>query len=408
MPASSRQLFGHFAAEAFAFEDVRMTDVAVNAEYSDDVLKIVRFTIGDLGGASFKITGGRIDQPATNPHGELTAELEVESIDGLALVAGRLFPGSGILEWLGRTADVTTPAYVSARIVAPPEPGGTGYRVAIADGVAGATTFNVEIETSAARIANWRNEEAHLSVVLTSPDSAALARQFGLAATPAADDAGAHIEVVANGIPGTGMDAVVIADFAGVTANASGVVIVTDDYAPRFSGDFGVSSPSLGSLVATAGLSIPGSSGNSSVELDGALDIGAGRAALMWSNAQIANRTVNGALTLAKAGEGWRLDGDLSLDEVDVGWLMALGLGRSPLPTGDDGQPWSKEPFAAPVTGRSMATHCCSRACDAERRAGGQRCAVRYRATASAHRPQPDERAFCRRSSGWWRVDPQC
>ena len=341
------------AADAFDLDDVHMTDVAINAEYSDDVLKIVRFAIGDLGGSSFKVTSGSIDQPTTNPRGELTAELEVQDIDGLALVAGRLFPDSGVLEWLGRTADVTTPAYVRARIVAPPEPGGTGFRIAIEDGVAGPTTFDVEIESRAALVANWRDEPARVSVVMASPDSAALARQFGLAATPSDNDGGAHVEFAAAGAPAQGMETTVIADFAGVTANAAGTMLVVDNLQPTFSGDFGVSSSSLRALIATAGLSIPGGEGETSVELDGTLDVGAGRAGLTWTNAHVADRLVSGVLVLTPGGEnGWRLDGNLSLDEIDVGWLMSLGLGHAPFPTGDANEPWPRDPFSAPGYGR--------------------------------------------------------
>src|SRR6185436_8349519 len=42
---------------------------------------------------------------------------------------------------------------------------------------------------------------------------------------------------------------------------------------------------------------------------------------------------------------------DLGLDDVDLGWLMALGLGFAPLPSSEPGAPWSKTPFISPVYG---------------------------------------------------------
>lgn len=340
------------AAEAFQFDDVRMTDVAVNAEYADDVLKIVRFSIGDIGGAAFKVTSGRIDELTTNMHGELTAELEAGSIDGLALVAGRFFPDSGLLEWLGRTADVITPAFVSARIVAPPEPGGTGFRISVEDGVAGATTFNVQLQSAASRIANWRDEAARISLVLDSPDSAALARQIGLAAVSADADSGAHVEIHGAGVPKDGLETTIIADFAGVTANASGALSLAPDFAPTFAGAFGVSAFDLGALIATAGLAIPGAAEGASVDLDGSVDLSEGRLALQWRNGSLGERAVNGAVGLSRGADGgWRVDGDLAVDTVDLGWLLSLGLGVSPLPVGGAETPWPKTPFTAPGYG---------------------------------------------------------
>jgi hypothetical protein len=317
------------ATGAFQFDDIRMADVAVNAEYSDDVLKIVRFTIGDLGGATFRVTSGRIDEPTTNPRGELTAELEAESIDGLALIAGRLFPDSGLFEWLGRTADAITPASLSARIVAPPEPGGTGFRVGIENGVAGASTFDIHVESRAARIANWRDEPARVSLTVDSPDSAALARQIGLAATPTGNDGGAHIEVHGAGVPSAGLDTTIIADFAGVTANASGALALAGDFTPTFAGAFGVSAFDLGALIATAGLSIPDAMEGVAIEVDGTVDVSGGRAALAWRNGRIADRSVSGSVDVSRGGDRiWRLDGDLAVDEI----RSRLGDGAWPRP----------------------------------------------------------------------------
>jgi hypothetical protein len=332
------------AAEIFDFDDISMSEVAINAEYSDDVLKIVRFSIGDLGGSSFRVTSGRIDEPTRNPRGELTAELSVDSVDGLALVVGRILPDSGLFEWLGRTADVTTPAFVRARIVAPPVPGGTGFRIAIEDGVAGSSTFDVAVESGTSLLADWRSAAANATAVVASPDSGALARQLGFSASSASDDSGAHVEVRATGIPAEGMDASMIADFAGVTASAAGDLSIAEDLSAEFTGDFGVTASSLEAMMATAGVSIPGAA-DTPVEVDGTLGLSDGKASLAWTNGAIAGRAVTGNIEVGRRDDSWRLDGDLSVDEVDLGWLLALGLGHSPLPTGDTSPPWSKDSF---------------------------------------------------------------
>ena len=340
------------SAGTFQYEDIRMTDVAVDAEYSNDVLKIVRFAIGDLGGSSFRVTSGRIDEPTTNLRGELTAELEAWNVDGLALIAGRFFPDSGALEWLGRTADTITPAFVRARIVAPPVPGGTGFRISVDDGAMGATAFNLHLESRGQGLSDWRDAPGEIALVLDSPDSAALARQLGFAATAAEEDTGAHVEIRGAGVPSEGIDSTVIAEFAGLTANASGKLAFDESYAPAFDGNFGLSALDLKPLTAIAGLAIPLGNGDAGLDADGTVSVSEGAVSLRWRNGQIAGRTVSGEATIGRSAERrWRLDGDLAVDDMDLGWLTGLSLGASPLPTGDAETPWPRTPFTAPTYG---------------------------------------------------------
>jgi uncharacterized protein involved in outer membrane biogenesis len=338
-------------AGAFQYDDVRMTDVLVDAEYSDDALKITRFAIGDVGGASVEVKGGRIDNPLTNPRGHLDARLDVTTVDGLALLAGKLAPDSGIFQWLGRTADAITPAHVNAHITAPPRAGEEGIRVAL-DGVAGPTTFDVEVESGTAKPSDWRGAEARVTLVFDSPDSSALARQIGLAAVAADADSGAHVELHGNGVPADGMQTTAIVEIAGLTGNATGRLLFPATSLPTFAGSFGASALNLGPLLATAGLTMPGNTDDSAIELEGTVSASGAGADLAWSDGRVASHAVGGSVTLARgADRGWRLDGDLGIDRVDLDWLLSLGLGTAPLPTGDSAAPWSKSAFSAPGYG---------------------------------------------------------
>ena len=338
-------------AGAFQFEDIRMKGVTVDADYTNDVLNVVKFGIDDLGGSSFKVTSGRIDGLTTNPRGHLESKLEVDNLDGLALIAGKLAPDSGLLQWLGRISPSLTPAVVNAKIVAPPQTGGTGMRVSL-DGVAGPTTFNATVESAGKSFLNWRSERATLDVVLDSPDSAALAHQVGLDAAALTNDSGAHIEVHGAGVPNVGLDTTLISEFAGVTTNAHGKLTFAAGSVPSFGGTFGVSADDLDPLIATAGLAIPGAATGTKVSLDGTIASEGAKATLTWQNGTFGDRAVSGTVALGKeADKGWRIDGDLAVDAVDLDWLMSLSLGFSPLAGGDDNAPWSKSPFSAPTYG---------------------------------------------------------
>ena len=341
------------AADAFQFDDIRMKDVAIDAAYAEDVLTVVQVAIGDLGGAKFRVTSGRIDDLTTNPRGHLDARLEADSLDGLALIAGKLAPDSGLFQWMGHTATTLVPAFINAKISAPPKGSDGGLSVAL-DGVAGQTTFNANVESLARKLANWRSEPAKLSLVLDSPDSAALAQQFGLAAMAQKGDIGAHIDVSGSGVPKDGLDATVESDFAGLTTKASGKLSFADAFQPSFGGTFSAAADDLAPFIATAGLSIPGAADGTPLALNGTIATSGAEATLAWQNGTIADRAINGSVKIGRVtDQGWRLDGDLAVDSVDLGWLTSLSLGFSPEPTGDPKAPWSKTPFSAPTYGQA-------------------------------------------------------
>lgn len=337
------------AAESLRYNDIDVSDVAVDAGFAGDTLNVVQFSVGDIAGASFRVTSGRIEGLTTNPRGHLDARLEVENVDGLAAIAGRLMPGSGVVEWLGRTAEVSTPAYVDARISARSEEEG-GIAISLG-GVAGATSFNTSLASQSARAADWLTSHAEVSIALQSPDSAALARQVGFAAVVSDADPGSMIDLRASGVPGEGLDTVANIDFSGLRSTANGAWVVTRDAPFAFVGTFDVQSDDVAVPLATAGLLIPGA-GGLPLEAAGTLSVSGGAANITWTGGRIGERIVGGALTVGRSSERpWRLDGELSADVVDFGWLSALSLGFSPLEESGSDAAWSAETFGPPGYG---------------------------------------------------------
>ena len=338
------------ATDELNYGGVALKGVAVNANYSGDVLNIVQFAVGDLGGASFKVTGGRIDSLTTGPRGHLDAHVEAMSFDGLSAVAAKLIPGSGLSDWLARTGPALTPAVLDVRVSGPAGQGQTGFSLGL-KGVAGETTVDATVGTDARTLADWRSAAANLAVTLDSPDTPALAKQFGLIATSAAGDPGTHLALSGKGAPETGLDATFDAELPGLAISGKGAITVASDWVPAYAGTFAAKSDDLAPFLAATGLSIPTTSGASATAA-GNLTTSGSSASFDWRDGTLAGHTVAGKLAVARAADAaWRVNGSLATDQVDLNWLTALSLGSGVLPTGDPKSPWPKTGYAAPAYG---------------------------------------------------------
>ncbi|MEJ0097488.1 MAG: hypothetical protein WDM84_05525 [Bauldia sp.] len=304
MPARSPTGFAvRLSAGAFQYDDVTAKDVVIDAGYADDVLKVVADRRRRSRRRQLPRHRRRIDGLTTPaPQGHLEARLEAPAFDGLAGIAARLAPDSGVSKWLGRNADALGPAFANVRILAPPAGGATGFSVAL-DGVAGPTTFRAALQ-SAAKPADWWSGTGKASVVLDSPDSAGLARQFGLVAAAPDADSGAHVEIDAAGAPKSGLDATIDGNFAGLATKASGRLSLDAGWQPKFEGSFIASADDIAPLIATAGLAIPGIGDGTKLALQGTASAGSTGLALAWKNGTVGDRAVSGSAKLAPAADG--------------------------------------------------------------------------------------------------------
>ncbi len=340
------------SADEFATEDLVVRDVVVDAAYTGDVLTVIQLAIGDIGGASYRVTSGQIKGATTSsPSGVLEGLLQADSLDGLTRLANRLAPDSLVAKWLTASGADLVPAVITTEITAPPEIGASGMRFTMG-GVAGATTLAISVDANVDP-EKWREEEIRVDLILDSPDSTALLNQLGIDTADLAVDPGGHIEIQGRGRPAEGIRTTIIAEIAGVIGNVSGSFRVDEDGTPAFSGTIGVSSDDIDPAVALLGLAAPGAALGTSLEAeDVAIEVHRGRVALLWQNAVLADRQVSGDVEwLVDPVRGWQLDGALSVSEIDLDWLTALGLGFAPVPTGNADAPWSRTPFASPAFG---------------------------------------------------------
>jgi hypothetical protein len=334
-------------ADAFTYQDFAFKNVAINAAYTGDVLTVTRVAAGYDGGSAS--INGRLESVKAGVHGRIDAKLDATSLDVPARLARSLAPASGLANWLQVAAPALVPASLTAVLTAPAD-GKTGGLQLRVGGSAGGTRI-VDLTGVTAQPGDWRSGALDVSAKLEATTSGGLIRQIGLAAVSLAKDVPASVAFTASGVPSKGLDAKATLDVAGVNATANGKLSVGDDLAPAFAGSIDLKSANLDLGVALAGLSVPGAAVGTSAKLSGDLALDASGASLKWNNAAIAGDRVSGAISLAPADRVWRIAGNIDADDIDAGWLMALGLGFPPTPTGDASAPWSKTPFVGPVYG---------------------------------------------------------
>ena len=335
------------STDTFQIEDVAMHDVAIDASYAEDALTVNEFSIGDLGGAHVNVTRGRIESLSGRPQGHLDAQLEAETLDAFSRVVERILPDHAFSNWLRKAGPSLAPAFVTASIEAPAREGDADIRANLA-GVVASTTLSAAIDVWGS-IADWRQGEAGVEIVLESPDAAELARQAGLTLGSDVNPGVARLEISASGVPASGLDTRLAGEFAGVGLRSEGRLALAADDPPTYAGSVAAASDDIEPLLRMVGLGIPVAAVGNAVRIDGDLQLVGASAVLSLRGSQIADRLIDGRLSLAKAGEdAWSIDGDLHVDAVDLGWITAVGLGFALEPTGDLSTPWSRTPFGDP------------------------------------------------------------
>jgi uncharacterized protein involved in outer membrane biogenesis len=339
------------SADTVVWKGLSSSNVAIDAGYADDTLKVVQFSVGDLRGASIRVTGGRIDGlTSASASGHLEAHVEAPKVDGLVRVAAILAPSNiGLSTWLSGHASLFGPAALDVRVAAPAAEGPGAFSLGLS-GNLGSTAVSASLRSEARPAEVWTGVD-RLSLSASSADSAAFARQFGLDAATPDKDAGAHVAIELSGTPAKGLSTTIDAAFAGLAVTGSGTTVFDPDFKPSFKGALKATSDNVAPFLATAGIVLPGLGDDSAADLSGTASVSASGLSFAWENSRLAGRSLGGNATIAPVDGRWRLSGAVALDLVDLRWLTAASLGV-PLEAGPDpATPWSKVPFSVPDRG---------------------------------------------------------
>ncbi len=338
------------AADELAVEDVVVRDLSIEGGFVDGTLAVKALLIGDIGGARVSVTGGQIKDIFSSPRGQLVAHINAASLREFAGIIDRVAPGSQLSQWLNKSAPSLAPIAVDAKIEAPPADGSAAFRMTV-HGSANASTIDAHIGVVGTP-AEWRAGNADISVSLSSYDALNLARQTGWAANDITAPGSARIDLAAKGIPASGLNTTLKANFAGIDLSAAGNLLLPAGLPAKFDGTFKLGTANLDPIIKMTGLQVPGLSPGLAVSLEGKAAALGASLQLQWEWGVVGGREIGGRMAVSVSADGKpRFNGDVSLDTLELGWLTELGLGVDPLPTGDQAAPWSKALFTDPVLG---------------------------------------------------------
>ncbi len=331
------------AAGTFVAGDTTLTDVSADGSYADGLLTANRFTVGDLAGAALSASGKLADL-GTTPSGQISASVDATDLRGVADVAERLLPGSPFAGWLAAAAPSLQNARLSAVANAAAVDGVTNANITL-NGTAGGSAIDVALGLSGS-VADWHSGSVKLSAAIDNPDAGAALGQFAFAAHPVMAPGRLRLTVEGGGNLATGVPLSLKGDIAGLTYDIAGSLAVADDKAVSFKGKAAIAGADAGPLTGLLVGPVPGLASPAPLDLAAKLDLAPARLALSFDSATLGTAKGSGALSFARTGGRWSIDGDLALDRIDLAFAAGLGLGVEPT-LGNDG--WSDTPFAEPV-----------------------------------------------------------
>ncbi|WP_045681890.1 AsmA family protein [Martelella endophytica] len=226
------------------------------------------------------------------------------------------------------------------------------------DGKSGSVVFRGT--SNGSKIAgSWRLDglaaDAAMSgqIQVSNTDAAVIFGQAGLSPLPIPGPAGGQfsltVERPAGGAPAT-LTLRASSGDTRLTASGEGSLAAADFLSGHY--DVSVSSPDLEPYLAMNALAVPGTAFGVPVSLKSALDITADDYRLTGLTGTVDSNGVAGQLALARGTPVTRIDGQLSLDSLDLAWLMEAIYGPN-FTTDADGL--SGEPFGDAYFGTAEA-----------------------------------------------------
>jgi large subunit ribosomal protein L24 len=279
-------------------------------------LEITRLSIGDLGGAAISASGQAALVPA--PRGDITLDLNAADLTAVTTVLGKSIPS--FAGALSRAAPILAPAKLRATLKLDGD--GSNNRATFAiDGTGGkiqiALKGQADAELSALNAATVRVQSR-----LESTDASVLSRLLGLDGVAAVGKEPGVMTLTANG-PALG-ELQVVGGFTSPTlaASATGSLRALDPAGPDGTLSINVERADLRSLFGGGNanaLALP-------VALTARLALSPGQMKFDELSAVVAATKIRGDMTLG-LDTPHRIAGELSADTIDIGALVAAGIG---------------------------------------------------------------------------------
>ena len=306
--------------------------------YNDGTLTIGHLKIASLAGATLSLNGSLHDL-AADPAGNLHAEIHARDLKPLLTFAQVVGGSNMALDHLSGAAAAFegTSMKVDATLQSP------GLKIR-AEGKAGGSDITLNLKR--ARL-DGAPGTVPLTVELTAENNSVnkLLRQLGLQPLPIDAPGPGLLSMRLDGTPAEGAQLAVSLSGADTELDANGKLALPAGSPLTGKLALRLKSADLSPYLIMNGIGLPESPSGLPVDLRGALSLGKQDAELSQIEGSVGDNAVTGDLSLTRGGRP-SVDGNLSVGEIDAGWLARLVLGPGAV---TDGQgDWSTGDFAPP------------------------------------------------------------
>lgn len=315
------------------YDGIEGRQAHASVTYDTAGLRIERLSIGDLGGVSIEASG-RIEAIGAAARGSIALTVAAPRLDGAASLADKFLPQAA--ETMRKYGARMLPLRVNAKLDVAPRAGtaaGTAGKLKLDGKVAG---IDITLDGSGTGdLADPMSAAVRVEGRLNASEARRLTALLGLDALVNADAKPARAVFAIDGAADRGFK--VDGKFTGsdVTASATGNL-----------GSSGSGMLDVALAAADARLPRRGSAGAVPVDLKSHMAIDGGTVTLSGLAGKLAGASMKGDLTVG-LGEPLKVDGRVTVDQVDAAELTALFTGTPRPAPRSQAVEWPVEPFAA-------------------------------------------------------------
>ncbi|WEK52785.1 MAG: AsmA-like C-terminal region-containing protein [Candidatus Kaistia colombiensis] len=337
------------ATDALDVDDITLGQVVADGSLSNGVLVAKKLSIGNVSGAAISASG-RVADLTGAPNGQLSVSVDATDLTGSSALVERLLPGSAIARWFKTAAPLLGPAILDTVVNARAQDGVTHANLTV-NGTSGGTAIDMAIGFKGTPAA-WREGELKVSAAVDSSDAGHLLRQLGYEATPLEKPGRARIAVETadgGGSLARGVNGTIKGEFAGIAYSTEGSLGLDEAGLPSFQGTITAKGADATPALTLVGLALPGQGEKLPLEAASSLDIRDGSATLSFRDARLGEAYAGGMIDFGRDAGRWKLKGDVAVDEADLTFALAVGLGLPPDLLANTESVWSKTTFGRPA-----------------------------------------------------------
>ncbi len=325
--------------------------LSLEAQYSDNGLRIDRLYAEDLAGAEVDVIG-RVDDLLTAPEGQLTGTLNATDLTGVTAVLGSVLPDNVLVGRLEQASGHLVPAKFQANLKASAQDGVSQIDFTLNGDAGGAKTdFGMNFK---GRVDEWHSAEIGLGVSLSGPSGDQILRQLGFAVLPVGSLGTGEVRFSAIGRPKDGLTVSLSAAAGQATLGMEGRITLQKDREPDYRLSVSSAAPDIAPYALLFGRVLPVMAGDIDAVVDFDVNGTGSKIEVSKLTGKVAGVAVEGELAgdmEPLQGETIRrFKGSLDLDALDLKFLSEAILGPDQwFSAGDGSSIWPNGAFGTPL-----------------------------------------------------------